>query len=111
MRRDRPRNSVADSAGGQLMPNEATTTVCFRVQLDERDLLESVSHFANKTLSAFARDVLMAAAMDMVKEFGSEVIMQADRDYEKQRATKANTRLKSRLKGIETLHEPSREAN
>lgn len=93
------------------MPNEATRTVCFRVHPDERDLLESVSHFANKTLSAFARDVLMAAAMDMVKEYGPEAIMQADRDYVKRHSDVANHHLKSRIDGMSNINSPDRETS
>jgi len=80
-----------------------SSTICFRVPVEERNLLEAVAHYSDLSLSAFARSNLMAAARSIILEVGPEAIMEKDKQFEQQRASQATDRLRHRLQGLGRL--------
>lgn len=86
------------------MPNE-TTTFCLRVSIEERNLFVAVGHHANMTPSAWARNILNAAAQKVLLTAGPEAVMQADRDFEARQADKARRKLQARIAGVAGLQQ------
>jgi uncharacterized protein (DUF1778 family) len=66
------------------MPSE-TSTICFRVQIEERELIEAIAHTLDMSLSTFARQTLLAKADSVLQEQGTEAVIKKDREYEELR--------------------------
>jgi uncharacterized protein (DUF1778 family) len=77
-----------------------TSTICFRVQVPERELLEAVAHFHDQNLSEYVRDVLLDDADRVLKKNGVDAVIKKDREYEEQRLEAASQRLQSRHEGL-----------
>jgi len=82
------------------MANDSST-ICFRVPIEERDLLEAVAHYSDQTLSSFARTNLLAAAHGILLEVGPDAVMKKDREFEQQRIRDAADKLKNRHESLE----------
>jgi uncharacterized protein (DUF1778 family) len=72
------------------------STICFRVPLKERNLLEAVAHYTDQTLSDFARTNLIQAADAIIKTVGVTAVMEKDREYEERRLREAAAKMQAR---------------
>jgi hypothetical protein len=82
------------------MPGDSSI-VTFRLTGAERDLLEAVAHYSGETLSGFVRFTALSAAREVLKEVGPEAVTQGDENFEAQRQSNADRRLKDRIMGLE----------
>lgn len=82
-----------------------TTTICFRVPVRERELLEAVAHFYDQSLSAFARDKLLTEADRVLQESGTEALIKKDREYEERRLRAASRKVEARREGLSSLQD------
>ncbi|GAA4931829.1 uncharacterized protein DUF1778 [Actinomycetospora succinea] len=70
------------------MPAADTSPATFRVSPQERYLLEAVAHYTGKTMSAFVREAALGVARGVVRDVGSETVLEGDREWsEKGRLT------------------------
>jgi uncharacterized protein (DUF1778 family) len=75
---------------------KSDSTICFRVPLKERNLLEAVAHYTDQTLSDFARTNLVEAADAIIRRVGVEAVMDKDREFEETRLREAAAKMQAR---------------
>lgn len=79
---------------------KSDSTICFRVPMKERNLLEAVAHYTDQTLSDFAREHLVLAADAIIRRVGVEAVMEKDREFEERRQREAAARLRARHENL-----------
>ena len=79
---------------------KSDSTICFRVPAKERNLLEAVAHYADQTLSEFARANLLLAAEAILKQVGVEAVMEKDRQFEEKRLQEVTAKMQARLEDV-----------
>lgn len=79
---------------------KSDSTICFRVPLKERNLLEAVAHYTDQTLSDFARTNLVLAAEAIISQVGVEAVMEKDRAFEEKRLQDATAKMQARLNDL-----------
>ncbi|MGE3286135.1 MAG: hypothetical protein AB7J32_08530 [Pseudonocardia sp.] len=79
---------------------KSDSTICFRVPMHQRNLLEAVAHYADQTLSDFARENLVQAADAIIRRVGVEAVMEKDREFEERRQSEAAARLRARQENL-----------
>jgi uncharacterized protein (DUF1778 family) len=79
---------------------KSDSTICFRVPVKERNLLEAVAHYADQTLSEFARSNLILAAEAILQRVGVEAVMEKDRQFEERRLQEAAAKMQARFEDI-----------